>query len=212
MRFGICSNIVTFSEIKIVDKRFNGDYIMDIIEHNPNGRLLVYDPETQNTKILLKDLYFANGVAVSSDRSFLLVVETSYYRVRKYWLSGDKKGTSEIIIDNLPGFPDGISSNGKGIFWIAIPFPRDPFLDRFADRPFIRKIFVRLPDFLRLKPQNYGFVLGIDENGQVIYNLQDPSSQSFSPITSVEEEDGMLYFGSLTYDAISRIKVTSLTE
>ena len=61
------------------------DYIIDVIEHNPNGRLLVYDPETQNTKILLKDLYFANGVAVSSDRSFLLVVETSYYRVRKYW-------------------------------------------------------------------------------------------------------------------------------
>ena len=41
------------------------------------------------------------------------------YRIQKYWLKGPKAGTSEIIMDNLPGFPDNISSNGKGIYWVA---------------------------------------------------------------------------------------------
>ena len=37
------------------------------------------------------------------------------YRIQKYWLCGDKAGTAEIFIENLPGFPDNVSSNEKGI-------------------------------------------------------------------------------------------------
>lgn len=213
-RFGFTDDVDVANDGKIyfsdASDRYNiENYLIDLIEHTPNGKLLVYNPDDNTTKVLLSNLYFANGVAVSPDLSFVLVVETSSYRVKKYWLKGNKQGTSEIIVDNLPGFPDGISSNGKGIFWLAIAYPRNIYLDRFADRPFIRKILLRLPDFLRPKPKNYGFVLGIDENGKVIYNLQDPSPESFSPITSVEEVDGMLYLGSLTYDAIGKIKVPS---
>ena len=40
----------------------------------------------------------------------------------------------------------------------------------------------------------------------MIYNLQDPSPNSFSPITSVEENNGVLYFGSLNYPGIASIK------
>ncbi len=186
------------------------DYAIDLIEHGPNGRLLVYDPKSQKTTVLLRDLYFANGIAVSPDQSFVLVVETSSYQVKKYWLTGDRQGSSEVIIDNLPGFPDGISSNGKDIFWIAIAYPRDIFLDKFASKPFVRKIFARIPDFIRPIPPNYAFVLGIDGEGSIVYNLQDPSSESFSPVTSVEEVEDTLYLGSLTYDAIGRIKVPAL--
>ncbi|MGK7916530.1 MAG: SMP-30/gluconolactonase/LRE family protein [Prochloraceae cyanobacterium] len=182
------------------------DYIFDLMEHRPNGRLLVYDPKTKETTLLLDDLYFANGVAVSPDLNFVLVVETSSYRVKKYWLKGDKQGTSEVIIDNLPGFPDGISSNGQGIFWMAIASPRNPLIDRFAPSPLIRKMLLRLPKFMLPAPERYGFVLGIDGNGNVLHNLQDPSPESYSPITSVEENEGILYLGSLTYDAIGRIK------
>ncbi|HYX31005.1 MAG TPA: SMP-30/gluconolactonase/LRE family protein, partial [Pyrinomonadaceae bacterium] len=35
----------------------------DLLEHQPNGRFLSYDPKTKKTKVLLRDLYFANGVA-----------------------------------------------------------------------------------------------------------------------------------------------------
>src|ERR1051325_9782369 len=64
----------------------------DVLEHQPNGRFFAYDPKTKQTRVLLNDLYFANGVAVSPDQTFVLVNDTSAYRVRRYWLSGPKQG------------------------------------------------------------------------------------------------------------------------
>ena len=46
------------------------------------------------------------------------------YRIQRYWLTGDKAGTSDIFADNLPGCPDNINSNGMGVFWIALALVR----------------------------------------------------------------------------------------
>jgi sugar lactone lactonase YvrE len=179
------------------------DYMADLIEHRPNGRLLAYYPETKITRVLLDDLYFANGVAVSPDQSFVLVNETGKYRVRRYWLAGPQKGRTDIFIQNLPGFPDGISA-GKEFFWLALVTPRDSLLDALLPRPFIRKMVLRLPRSIMPGPKRYGFILGLDRNGNVVHNLQDPSG-AFSQITSVQEHEGMLYLGSLVEDAIGRL-------
>jgi len=181
------------------------DYRLDLMAHQPYGRLLEYDPDTKTTTTLLSDLYFANGVALSPGGEFVLVNETSEYRVQKYWLKGEKAGQSEILMDNLPGFPDGISSNGKGTYWIAMPALRKEIIDNLAGKPFVRKIILRLPEALQPAPDRHGFVLGIDGAGRVIHNLQDSSPESFSPITSVEEKNGVLYLGSLTYPGFARI-------
>ena len=151
----------------------------DVLEHRPNGRLLAYDPRTRHTKVLLRDLYFANGVAVSPDQSFVLINDTGTYSVRRYWVRGDKAGQSDTFIDNLPGFPDGISSNGKGTFWVALN-RRLPAVDWLLPHPFLRKIVFRLPLFLQPKPRNFAFVLGLDLNGKVVSNLQDSSPQCFA--------------------------------
>lgn len=186
--------------------KYNIDnYRLDLMEHRPWGRLLSYNPKSGITGSLLGGLYFANGVAVSPDGNYVLVNETSNYQVRKYWLKGQQAGQSEIIINNLPGFPDGISSNGKGIYWIALPALRKSIVDYCADKPILRKIILRLPEWLQPSPDRHGFILGIDGNGKVIHNLQYPSPDSFSPITSVEEKGGILYLGSLTYPGFARI-------
>lgn len=49
----------------------------DLIEGKPHARLLSYDPSTKQTKVLVKDLYFANGVAVSADKTFVIFCETA---------------------------------------------------------------------------------------------------------------------------------------
>ena len=177
----------------------------DLLEHQPNGRFLSYDPRTKQTKVLLRDLYFANGVAVSPEQSFVLVNETGAYRVRRYWLKGDKAGQSDIFIDDLPGFPDGISSNGRDTFWIALVNRRDPGLDFLLPHPFLRKIVWRLPSFLQPNIKRYAFALALDSNGKVIRNLQDPSPQCFTQIANVVEHKGNLYFGSIGESAIGRM-------
>lgn len=181
-------------------------YKLDLLEHRPNGRLPAYDPRTKTTRLVLDELYFANGVAVSPDQSFVLVVEMGKYRVRRYWLTGPRQGESDMFIDNLPGFPDGISSNGKDTFWLPLVSPRDPSVDALLSQPFLRKIIVRLPQALWPAATAYGFVLGLDMEGSVVHNLQDPSG-SYAQITSVQEHEGMLYLGSIVEDAVGRLPV-----
>ena len=177
----------------------------DLLEHQPNGRFLAYNQRTKQTTVLLRDLYFANGVAVSPDQSFVLVNDTGAYRVRRYWLTGARQGQSDIFIDNLPGFPDGISSNGQGTFWLALVNRRDKGLDFLQPHPFLKKIVWRLPNFLQPNIKRYGFVLGLDSSGKVVHNLQDPSPQCFTQIANVVEHKGALYFGSIGEKAIGRL-------
>ncbi len=177
----------------------------DVLEHQPNGRFMAYDPRTKKTRVLLNDLYFANGVAVSPDQSFVLVNDTSSYRVRRYWLKGEKAGHSDVFIDNLPGFPDGISSNVRDTFWIALVNRRDAGLDFLLPHPFLRKVVWRLPSFLQPNIKRYAFVLGVDANGRVTQNLQDTAPSCFAQIANVVEHKGKLYCGSIGESAIGRM-------
>jgi len=179
-------------------------YKLDLMEHRPNGRLLMYDPATRKTDLLLDSLYFANGIALAHDQSYVLVNETGKYRVRRYWLSGPKAGTSDLFLDNLPFFPDGISQGSDGIFWLAMISPRNELLDGLMSRPFWRKVMVRLPPPFLPRPEKYGFVLGVDGEGRIRYNLQDPQG-AFYQISSVQEANRYLYLGSLGDNGIGRI-------
>ena len=200
------------------------NFTADILEHGPNGRLLSYDPRTKITRTVLSNLRFANGVAVSPDQSFVLVVETGEYRVHRVWLNqgptgGDvqsqtslsdpNSGRSEIFIDNLPGFPDGISSNGRDKFWLALVTPRDKVLDKLLPHPFLRKVVMRLPKFLQPGPQRYSFVLGLDMNGKVSDNLQNGSKDCYAEIANAVERQGSLYFGSIGESAVGRYRLGS---
>ena len=193
---------IYFSE---ASKKFPmAQFTNDILEHQPNGRLLALDPRAQKPRTLLRDLYFANGVAVSPDQSFVLVVETGKYRIRRVWLKGPQAGQSDVFIDNLPGFPDGISSNGRDRFWLALVTPRQALFDRMLPHPFLRKIVARLPKFLQPSPKRYSFVLGLDTEGRVIENLQNGSPDCYPQIANVIERNGALYFGSIGEDTVGR--------
>lgn len=182
------------------------NYKADLMEHGGNGRLLSYNPKTKATTTMLRDLSFANGVALSPDQSFVLVVETGKYRLHRFWLTGPKQGQSDIFIDNLPGFPDGISSNRRDRFWLALVTPRDKTLDTLLPHPFLRKVVLRLPRFLQPAPKRYSFVIGLDPNGNVTANLQDGSDGCFAQIANAVEHNGALYFGSIGESAIGRYK------
>lgn len=180
------------------------EFSKDIIEHQPNGRLMAFDPQTQQPRTLLRNLYFANGVAVSPDQTFVLVAETGKYRVQRLWLKDPKEGTVDTFIDNLPGFPDGISSNGQDKFWLALVTPRQAVFDKVLPYPFLRKVIARLPKFLQPAPERYSFVVGIDSQGRIVENLQNGTAGCYAQIANVVERDGKLYFGSIGEDTIGR--------
>ena len=176
----------------------------DILEHQPNGRLLALDPQSRRPRTLLRNIYFANGVAVSPDQTFVLVAETGMYRIRRVWIKEPKMGQNDIFIDNLPGFPDGISSNHRDRFWLALVTPRQALFDRMLPYPSVRKVVARLPKFLQPAPQRYSFVLGLDPQGRVVENLQNGSPDCYAQIANVVEHNGALYLGSIGEDTVGR--------
>ena len=176
-----------------------GNYYLDVAEHGLNGSVYAYEPSTKQTTLLLDSLSYSNGVALSPDESSLLINEMSCYRIHQYWLKGPQKGSATLFTENLPGFPDNLSCNGKDIYWVALVNPRNAALDQILPSAFLRKIIIRLPDFLRPSEVKYGIVLGFDLDGNLTHNLQDPEG-GFAPITSVNEWQGNLYLGSLTAD------------
>lgn len=193
--------------------RFGVHQVMeDFIEHGATGRLLRYDVPTRTTTVLMKGLHFANGVAVGPDDAYVLVNETAEYRIWRYWLKGERAGTAEIFADNLPGLPDNISFNGQDRFWVALYAPRSADLDRLLPKPDLRRIVFRLPEFLRPQPERRAFVLAFDGDGRLLANAQYRGPDAYAPITSVEEYRGWLYFGSLTYPAIGRIRVEEVLQ
>lgn len=182
------------------------EYILDMMEARPWGRLIRFDPQTHKTETLLKDLYFANGVAVSQNGEFVLVNETYRYRVTRYWLKGEKAGTSDIFADNLPGFPDGISQSGRGTFWVALATLRNADADAMHPHPFLKNLVAKLPEALRPKPARYGLIAEYDENGTLLRSLHDPDASVAYMVTSVQEHEDYLYLGSIANNALVKLK------
>lgn len=182
-------------------------YLYDLLEAKPHGRLLVYDPADGSTEVLLDDLFFANGIALSQNEDFVLVNETYRYRITRYWLTGPKAGTSDVFVDNLPCIPDGVSANRRGTFWVACFTVRNERADKLQPRPFLKAQLVKLPRALWPQPEPYGTVLQVDESGTIVASFQDPGGEVIPEVTSAEEHGGWLYLGNLTRDYAARYRL-----
>ena len=183
--------------------------LLDLMEHGLHGRIIEFDPVTKDVKVIMRDLSFANGVSSDKNGNFLLVAETGSYRVWKYWLKGAKAGQSEVLIDNLPGFPDNIHRGREGRYWVGLTSPRSKILDDLAEKPFLRKIVQRLPSTLRPAVQPYGHILAIDKDGKLLNSMQDPSG-AYPATTGAWETKEHLYVSSLTASSLARIKISDL--
>ncbi len=181
-----------------------GEYLYDLLEARPHGRLLAYDPATRQTTVLLDELYFANGVALSRGEDFLLVVETYRYRIRRFWLSGPRAGEDEIFIDNLPGFPDGVAADRQGTFWVALFTVRNPLMDRLHPHPRLKRALSKLPEAVWPKAQPYGLAIALNEQGRIIRSLHDTDGKRVREVTSAQPHEGQLYLGTLEGDRIGR--------
>jgi sugar lactone lactonase YvrE len=189
------------------DKFSLKDYLFDMLEARPHGRFMRYDPATGTVTVLMRDLKFANGVALSRNEDFVLVNETYTYSIHRYWISGPKAGKNDMFIENLPGFPDNISSNGKGKFWLALFTVRNGMLDMLHQYPMIKSLLSKLPVSWWSKSKRYGFVVALDERGNITETLQDPTGEHLYDVTSAQEYAGYLYLGSLHADRIGKLKV-----
>lgn len=185
-------------------------YVGDILEHSCTGLLVRRDPDGEVT-VLLDRLKFANGLALAPDASHLLFAETAGYRVSRYHLTGQKAGTVEPFVENLPGMPDNISLGSDGLLWGAMAAPRNALLDRLLPLPgFLRTLVWNLPDAVRPKPTPIGWVMAFDLDGRLVHDLRT-NDGSYAFVTSVAEHNGTVVAGSLHEDDIAVLAMSGRT-
>lgn len=79
---------------------------------------------TREPKVLLDNLWFSNGIALSPNEDFLIVSDLMRNRIIKYWIATDKVGTWEVLIAGLPGSVDNITPDKNG-FWVPLVLPTE---------------------------------------------------------------------------------------
>jgi len=178
--------------------------LLELMEHGSTGRVLVYDPADKTTRVVKNGLSFPNGIAMCPDDECVLVNETGTYSILRIWLKGDKIGSVDTIVENLPGFPDNLNRGQNGRYWLGLISPRSELLDTLSAKPFLRKIVQRLPAKFRPKATNYGFVIAIDMNGKVLAQYQDPAGGYPLTTGATELGDGWLYISSLAARSLGR--------
>lgn len=192
---------IFFSEpsSKFPAARYQGTFeasVLAIMEHGGHGRVWVFEPSTGRVDVVLDGLTYANGVALSAANDFLLVVETAGYRVLKHWLTGPQAGTTEVLLENLPGFPDNLKAGHNGRFWLGFAAPRNALLDSLSGQPWLRKVIQRLPAALRPQAQPAAHVIAFNAAGEILMNMHDPDAR-FPTLTGVLETQRSLYLTTL---------------
>ncbi|RCV08643.1 hypothetical protein SETIT_1G343200v2 [Setaria italica] len=137
------------------------------------GRLMKYDPKTNHVTVLQSGITYPNGLAISADRTHLVVALTGPCKLMRYWIKGSKAGTSEPLAD-LPGYPDNVRADIKGGFWVALHREK-------MELPF--------------GPDSHLLAVRINANGKIVQVMRGP--KSVRPTEVMEREGGKLYMGSV---------------
>jgi ribose transport system permease protein len=185
------------------------EWPVDGLEARGNGRIVCYDPRTNTTRTVLRGLKFPNGICIASDGQSILFAETFGCSIKRYWFDGPKQGKVEVVMDNLPGFPDNINLASDGNYWLAIVGMRSPALDLAWRMPgFRRRMGKRLPVDEWLFPNiNTGCVVKFNEKGEVLESYWDIKSINHPMITSMREHRGYLYLGGISNNRIGKYKL-----
>ncbi|KAK6119831.1 hypothetical protein DH2020_046426 [Rehmannia glutinosa] len=201
---------IYFTDSSIKYQRRN--FLQLVFSGDDSGRVLKYNPNTKETTVLLRNLQFPNGLSLSKDGSFFVFCEAQsedltgnlriYTWLRKYWLKGEKAGTSEILAI-LPGHPDNVRTNENGEFWVAIHCRRTIYSHFLGLYPKVRKLWLKLPIsaklhyLMQIGGRIHAAVVKYSPEGELLQILEDRQGKVVKAVSEVEEKDGKLWMGSV---------------
>lgn len=177
-----------------------------------HGRLMAYDPKTQQVKVLATGIFFANGVALSKNEEFLLVCETFNFQVSRYWLKGPKTGQYEPFLVDLPAYPDNIHVAKDGSFWLGHPDLMPNTMQFLHSNPWFKLILYKIPKLLVLFKKHDGHFSHWSSEGEMIGSWHDTQGKTFSDIATVtfNRDETEVWLGSYMASGVYRMKPSDL--
>ncbi|XP_027333217.1 adipocyte plasma membrane-associated protein-like [Abrus precatorius] len=187
------------------------EWFLDMLEARPHGQLLKYNPTSNETVIVLDNVTFPNGVALSKDEDYLVVCETWKYRCLRHWLKGANKGMTDILIENLPGGPDNINLAPDGSFWIALIHLTSERLEFLHYSKISKHLVASFPTLINLVngARKKAMVVNVATNGNIIKEFDDNDGKVINFVTSALEFEDNLYLGSLNSMFIGKLPLFS---
>uniref|UniRef100_A0ACD5XYS7 Uncharacterized protein n=1 Tax=Avena sativa TaxID=4498 RepID=A0ACD5XYS7_AVESA len=181
------------------------EFLNIVISGDATGRLLKYDPNSNEVEVLADSLAFPNGLLMSEDGSHLLFAETTSGKIYRYWLKTAKASTLEELVQ-LPGFPDNIKASPRGGFWVGLHGKRGKLAEWSTTYPWLRRLVMKLPPqrvqrvmaFLS-RFGRHVIALRVSEEGEVVEKIvvHGAAREMFGSISEVEERHGRLWIGSV---------------
>ncbi|KAM0847765.1 hypothetical protein ACQ4PT_054816 [Festuca glaucescens] len=174
------------------------DYLLVVLSGDATGRLMRYHPRTGNVTVLASGLAFPNGVALSADRTHLVVAETSTCRLLRHWLRGPAAGKTEVLAE-LPGYPDNVRPDGagRGSYWVGLNRDKD-WANSGTTPNSISAVRVVVP------------AGDIGRNGTVAAALRGFGGDV--TVSEVVQRNGSLWIGSVETPYVGLFKFASLTH
>ena len=175
----------------------------DFVENTRTGRLLCRRADG-TVEMHLDGLAFANGVALAVDDSYVCVAETVRRTVVRLWLRGERAGATDLLAEDLPGYPDNIARGSDGLIWVTIASPVDPVVEQLRERAplAVRKMVTRIPERLQPRPKQTVRVQAFDDTGRVVHDI-DADAGSYHMVTGVREHQGEVWLASLHEAALA---------
>ena len=96
------------------------DWCRDLLEKNHRGRLVRCGADLGGAAVLLKDLYYPYGVALSADQQHVWWTESWIHRVSRAAIAGNRITAPEPVLRNLPGYPARIHLDSAGRFYLGL--------------------------------------------------------------------------------------------
>ncbi|EOA27334.1 hypothetical protein CARUB_v10023450mg [Capsella rubella] len=203
------TGVVYFTDSSSVYQRRN--YIGAMMSGDKTGRLMKYDPNTKQVTTLLSNLAFANGVVLSQNGDYILVVETATCRILRYWLNDtsstttpESRGNYEFFAERLPGFPDNIKRSPRGGYWVGLNTKHSKLTKFAMSNAWLGRAALGLPvDWMKVhsywvKYKGNGMAVRLSEGSGVISEVfEGKNGNKWMSISEVEEKDATLWVGSV---------------
>ncbi|KAI3831112.1 hypothetical protein MKX03_017216 [Papaver bracteatum] len=194
--------------ITIARRVWTHNWYLGVLEANPNGKILKYNPFNKKTTALIDSLCFPNGVALSRNQHFLVFCETWRFRCLIYCLEGKNKGKLQVFIDNHPGGPDNINLAPDGSFWIPLLPVRFEFIHKWPMFKYVVAQYPKLVELLRTVNYKRSMVVNVAaDRKNVIRKFDDEGAKVMPFLASPLEFEGHLYLGSLGNNFMGKLKL-----
>lgn len=216
-RIAVCDNLevsedgrrIYFSEPFDYENASAGDAIDEAIALAPNGRLWRHDLDSGSTRLIAEGFHFINGVLYDlhpdqAREESVIVTQTSLFRVTRLYIGGPKAGSFEVVIDGLPGMPDGMDRDADGRIWLAMFTHRSPLLTWVHENAWIKPLLMRLPTALLLsQTQHTGVVVLSPDGSKPLYSAFSKDSGLSSIASAVPAPSG-IYLANVALDSADR--------